>query len=99
MPRPLTVLAALIAAVPLAALAAAPPAEQGDKPEKAEKSDKADKADGDAVPRHLKDEAVRSTGTLTVGGKSFGYAAEAGILVVRLKDPMDGDPPAAGEKP
>jgi carboxypeptidase C (cathepsin A) len=52
---------------------------------------------GPAVPRHLKDEVSLTNGTLTVGGKPIGYSAEAGILVVYLKDPMDCDPPAAAD--
>ncbi len=54
---------------------------------------------GPADPRHLKDEVSVSTGTLTIGGKTLSYGAEAGILVVYVKDPMDSDPPAAADKP
>lgn len=53
---------------------------------------------GPPDPRHLKDEVSLSTGTLTMGGKSLSYSAEAGILVVYVKDPMDSDPPP-GDKP
>ena len=70
------------------ALSAPPAADKADKPK--------DAADTE-IPRHLKDEASRTTGTLTIGGKVLGYAAEAGILVVHVKDPMDSDPPV-GEK-
>jgi carboxypeptidase C (cathepsin A) len=59
----------------------------GDKPEHADDSQ-----------RHLKDESSHSNGTLTVGGKSYGYVAEAGILVVHVKDPADSDPPGATDK-
>jgi carboxypeptidase C (cathepsin A) len=54
---------------------------------------------GPADPRHLKDEVSLTTGTLTIGGKSLSYGAEAGILVVYVKDPMDSDPPSPGDKP
>ena len=78
--------AAVLAWLPLAALAATP-------------ADDKVADDGPAVPAHLKDEASQSTGTLNVGGKALAYRAEAGILVVYLKDPMDSDPPSAGDKP
>ncbi|MGO9934207.1 MAG: S10 family peptidase [Steroidobacteraceae bacterium] len=44
-------------------------------------------------PRHLKDEHQVTSGTVLVAGRSIGYQAEAGILVVHVKDPMDDDPP------
>ncbi len=73
----------LFACLPVASYAAVP---DGDKV-----------ADtGPAVPRHLKDEVSLTTGTLTIGGKSLSYGAEAGILVVYLKDPMDCDTSPAG---
>ncbi len=53
---------------------------------------------GPPDPRHLKDEVSSSTGTLSIGGKSLGYSAEAGILVVYVRDPMDADPPPGGDK-
>jgi carboxypeptidase C (cathepsin A) len=82
-------LAAALLWPPLAA--SAPPADQPDKPRDAAA------AEPDS-PRHLKDEVSRSSGTLTLAGKVLPYATEAGILVVHLKDPMDADPPAPGEK-
>jgi carboxypeptidase C (cathepsin A) len=76
---------ALLACLPVAGFAAEPADDKG--------------ADaGPADPRHLKDEVSLSTGTLTIGGKSLGYSAEAGILVVYVKDPMDADPPTANDK-
>ncbi len=63
----------------------------------AEATDSASDA-GPPDPRHLKDEASMSTGTLSIGGKSLGYSAEAGILVVYVRDPMDADPPPGGDK-
>ena len=43
-------------------------------------------------PRYLKDEQQVSSGSVTVAGKALGYQAEAGILVVHVKDPLDDDP-------
>lgn len=64
----------------------------------AEPVDDKDAGAGAAVPRHLKDEVSRTAATLTIGGKSLSYGAEAGILVVYVKDPMDSDPPPAVDK-
>ena len=78
-----------------AAYAAAPPNPAVQAPPAA-----ADEAEGGPpVLHHLKDEVALSTGTLTVGGKPLSYRAEAGILVVYVKDPMDRDPPKPGDKP
>ncbi len=77
-------LIAFLACLPLAAFAGEP----------------ADEKDGGPPdPRHLKDEVSLTTGTLTIGGKSLSYGAEAGILVVYVKDPMDSDPPSANDNP
>ena len=43
--------------------------------------------------RYLKDERQQSSGTVSTGGHSFTYQAEAGVLVVHVKDPEDDDPP------
>jgi carboxypeptidase C (cathepsin A) len=48
-------------------------------------------------PRYLKDEQTTSSGSVVIGGRSFGYQAEAGILVVHVKDPLDDDPPPPRE--
>ena len=77
-----------LACLPLVAVAA----------DMADKSARPNEAvDESTVAAHLKDEAAYSTGTLTIAGKALGYRAEAGILVVRVKDPMDADPPAASK--
>jgi carboxypeptidase C (cathepsin A) len=81
----------LLVTLPLAVFGAGAPAT-------ADKADKADKAADVDSPRHLKDESVKSSGTLTVAGKALPYSAEAGILVVHVKDPADADAPA-GDKP
>jgi carboxypeptidase C (cathepsin A) len=97
----LTGIAALLACLPLAAHAApaAAPADKAEKSDKAEKAEKTADAAEASVPRHLKDEVSRTNGTLSIGGKAYGYGAEAGILVVHVKDPMDADPPPAADKP
>ncbi|HEY0748548.1 MAG TPA: hypothetical protein VGD63_17740 [Steroidobacteraceae bacterium] len=48
-------------------------------------------------PRYLKDEQRTSAGAMLIGGHSVSYQAEAGILVVHVKDPLDDDPPPAHE--
>ena len=74
----------------LPALSAAPAAQE--KPDKSEKTAKGDERE---VPRHLKDEAQRTMHTLTVGSRTLAYQAEAGVLVVHVKDPLDEAPAAA----
>ncbi len=88
MPRRRLCLAALLGCFPLAGLAVPPAA---DKPPEAAASEP-------EIPRHLKDEASHTAGTLTIAGKVLPYAAEAGILVVHVKDPMDSDPPPPDDK-
>jgi len=90
MHRPLTGLAAALCCLPLAALAAAP----AESPEKGEKAMKPDAAEA----RHLKDEVSKTSGTLTIGGKVLAYGAEAGVLVIHVKDPADLEPPAGPDK-
>jgi hypothetical protein len=45
------------------------------------------------APRHLADESQTTQGSLNAGSQKFAYKAEAGVLVVHLKDPLDDDPP------
>ncbi len=75
-------------------------AEAAKEPSKADKADKAadPAADDKPMPRHLKDESQRTEGTVSVGGRVLAYQAEAGVLVVHLKDPMDDDPPVTSDK-
>jgi carboxypeptidase C (cathepsin A) len=89
MTRRLQGFAAAVACLPLLAAAA----ESADKPEKPKEAAVAEAA------RHLKDEAAHTTGSVVVAGKPLAYSAEAGILVVHVKDPMDSDPPVGGDKP
>ena len=63
--------------------------------EPAEKSDKAAQAGEEREAAHpLKDESQRSSQSITVGGRTLHYQAEAGVLLVHLKDPLDEEPPA-----
>jgi len=90
MPRVVTGLSAVLCCLPLTAFAAASAS--------SEKSDKPATPPEPEVPRHLKDEVSKTSGTLTLGGRTLNYGAEAGILVIHVKDPMDSDPPPASEK-
>jgi carboxypeptidase C (cathepsin A) len=44
-------------------------------------------------PRYLKDANQRTQGSVTIGGHVVTYQAEAGVLVVHVKDPLDDDAP------
>ncbi len=44
-------------------------------------------------PRFLHDEHQVTQGSITIGGRSIAYQAEAGVMVMHLKDPLDDDPP------
>jgi carboxypeptidase C (cathepsin A) len=48
-------------------------------------------------PRYIKDEQQATSGSVTVAGRAIAYQAEAGILVVHVKDPLDDDPPPPKE--
>jgi carboxypeptidase C (cathepsin A) len=48
-------------------------------------------------PRYLKYEQQASSGSVTIAGRAMSYQAEAGILVVHVKDPLDDDPPLPKE--
>ncbi len=58
-----------------------------------------EKPEASESPRFLKDESQVTQGAITVGGHPLAYQAEAGLLVVHLKDPLDDDPPPAGDHP
>jgi len=49
-------------------------------------------------PRFLHDEHQLTQGSVIIGGKPLAYQAEAGVMVVHLKDPMDDDPPLPHEE-
>ena len=44
------------------------------------------------TPRHLRDAKQVTQGSVTIMGRAFSYQAEAGVLVVHVKDPMDEEP-------
>jgi carboxypeptidase C (cathepsin A) len=54
-------------------------------------------ADEKESPRHLSDESQVTQGSITTGGRKIAYQAEAGVLVVHQKDPLDDDPPPPGD--
>ena len=49
-------------------------------------------------PRYLHDEHQTTQASITVAGHPFSYQAEAGVLVVHVKDPMDEDAPLPKEE-
>jgi carboxypeptidase C (cathepsin A) len=49
-------------------------------------------------PRYLRDDHRSTTGAVTIGGRSVSYQAEAGVLVVHVRDPMDDDAPPPKEE-
>jgi len=59
-------------------------------------ADEKDK-DKDNNPRHLADESKVTQNSMIVAGRKIGYQAEAGVLVVHQKDPLDDDPPPPGD--
>jgi carboxypeptidase C (cathepsin A) len=50
------------------------------------------------TPRFLHDARSATAGSISVLGKTIAYQAEAGVMVVHLKDPMDEEPPPLGEE-
>src|SRR5450631_553390 len=44
-------------------------------------------------PRFLHDESKVTQGSVTMAGRALSYQAEAGVLVVHVKDPLDDDAP------
>ncbi len=49
-------------------------------------------------PRYLHDEHQTTQASIMIGGHAMGYQAEAGVLVVHVKDPMDDDAPPPKEE-
>ena len=45
------------------------------------------------TPRFLRDAKQLTQGSATLMGRTINYQAEAGVIVVHLKDPMDEEPP------
>jgi carboxypeptidase C (cathepsin A) len=48
-------------------------------------------------PRFLRDDHQMTQGSVTIGGRAIAYQAEAGVMVVHVKDPLDDDPPPPRE--
>jgi carboxypeptidase C (cathepsin A) len=48
-------------------------------------------------PRFLRDDHQVTQGSVSITGRAVGYQAEAGVMVVHLKDPLDDDPPPPRE--
>ena len=61
------------------------------------KSETADDDKESLSPRHLTDESQTTQGAITLGGRKIAYQAEAGVLVIHQKDPLDDDPPPPGD--
>jgi len=62
------------------------------------KSKHEDAAEKSRSPRYLQDEHQVTQGAITMAGRKITYQAEAGTLVVYLKDPLDDDPPPLREE-
>jgi carboxypeptidase C (cathepsin A) len=85
----------------LLALSAASTLHAAADPKHEEGDEKEDAAAKSLSPLHLSDEMRVTQGSASIGGKKTPYQAEAGVMVVYLRDPLDDDPPqpAEGEKP
>jgi carboxypeptidase C (cathepsin A) len=68
-----------------------------EKEAESSKSDAAAEDKESLSPRHLTDESQTTQGSVTMGGRKVAYQAEAGVLVIHLKDPLDDDPPPPGD--
>jgi carboxypeptidase C (cathepsin A) len=82
-----------LSALSVALLASSCPLQAKETEHEAAKCDKCDTSDEKESPRHLADESQTTQGSITIGGHKIVYQAEAGILVVHQKDPLDEDPP------
>ena len=92
LPAALALSASLLAAAPL--LVAKETSHEDTKHEDA-KSDNA--SEEKENPRHFSDESQVTQGSITVAGRKLVYQAEAGVLVIHQKDPLDDDPPPPGD--
>ncbi|MGO9427192.1 MAG: S10 family peptidase [Steroidobacteraceae bacterium] len=82
--------ALLSAAAAVSIAAAAERSSSGDTPEN--KAQAAQEPTSES-PRFLHDDHQVTQGSINIGGRSIAYQAEAGVMVVHLKDPLDDDPP------
>ena len=81
--------ALLSAAAAVSTAAAAERSSSGDAPDKPQ----AAQEPTSESPRFLHDDHQVTQGSIIIGGRSVAYQAEAGVLVVHVKDPLDDDPP------
>jgi carboxypeptidase C (cathepsin A) len=68
-----------------------------DTKESAEHESAKSDTDDKESPRHLADESQTTQGSITIGSRKIVYQADAGVLVVHQKDPLDDDPPPPGD--
>src|SRR6185437_657295 len=80
------------------ALLQAKETEHEDSSSKSDKAAAAEEKEDKRNPRHFTDESQLTPGSITVGGRKIAYQAEAGVLVIHQKDPLDDDPPPPDEK-
>ena len=79
---------ALLCAAACAAAATAPRTAAGDATAAQDAAD----AQAGETPRHLRDAKQVTQGSVAINGRALSYQAEAGVLVVHVKDPMDEEP-------
>jgi carboxypeptidase C (cathepsin A) len=87
--------AALLGAA--AAISSSTAAERTSSSEAANTKTSVESAPPSESPRFLRDEQQVTQGSVLIGGRTIGYQAEAGVMVVHLKDPMDEEPPPPRE--
>jgi carboxypeptidase C (cathepsin A) len=67
-------------------------------PAEPSESKSASASDPGETTRYLHDEHRTTQGSLAIGGRPMSYQAEAGVLVVHVRDPMDDDAPLPKEE-
>jgi carboxypeptidase C (cathepsin A) len=67
-------------------------------PAKAAEAKSASSESDSETPRFLHDAHSSTSGSVRIAGKVMAYQAEAGVLVVHLKDPMDEEPPPPADE-
>ena len=85
----------LLCSALLGAAAAVPAHAAAERPSSGDPTAGQESAEASAseTPRHLRDSKQVTTGAVTIKGRALNYLAEAGVMVVHLKDPMDEEPP------
>jgi carboxypeptidase C (cathepsin A) len=88
----------LLCSTLLGAAAAIPIAAAAERTASGDAADtKTPAASENELERHLHEALQVSQGSVTIAGRTQGYQAEAGVMVVHLKDPLDDDPPPPGD--